>query len=1213
MRSLRTTLTFWFLGLFSLVLVALAVGSGIHEYRYIIHDEATAMTQVSRLIAEIVENKEGEITNYLSRVAARLPHNPDEAANYLKTLRFPYLPLESTFFLLDDTGKISRVFEPSLEPFVGISLSNLADVRELVKTHKPTISKIHISPFTGRRVVSMNFPSWQGGNLRVDISTGLFLNLIEKAQKTTGKYFLIFDKSGKVYSHPAQAFPGDLAGMGLTASNWKEIRKGTGHPVRFTFNGKRVWGVFTVVKPLGLITGALIPESMVYDKVIQSIMPLVVIGVISLLSLFFIVYWIFLSFVASPLEKIATEVSMFDQGITPIAPSAGRGFGEWAFLIKRFNEMATRIQGQILEIKRLETMLRNILDSSPAIVVALNAEGHIWYLNQAGARLFSVLPEEVKGKTLQEVHAGLLPYEEKAEKVMRTGEPLFFRTEPWVKGTMVDGAIYPLMADGIEGVVIQWLDVSEKYRAREAYRRRLEEIFSHMNDFIYVANSKNRIELVNEKLARYLGEDVIGRPCYEVLRHQESVCPDCRLKEIKKGRVVKQRFLNEEDKRYYDALFIPFVNEDGTLSRLSILRDVTEDTKIQEALKASEAAYRALFEGAPVGMSVHQDGRFVMVNAAMCQIVGYAKEELVGASIFKIIHPDDIDFIIERVKNLTEGGGEAPPAREKYLRKDGSVAEVLVSGMPTSYHGRPAVQTVVVDLSEQARLQLSLLRSEAFSTQILEKALDPILIVKPENYEILDTNLPAPRFFGVPYDEIVGKSYLEFVAAEERDEVRENFKRIEETGSLHVMGRHLRLPSGERLVNLSVVRVKTPEGEDRDVTFIKDLTEFMSLQQRLAQAQKQESLWQMAGGFAHDFNNLLAIMFGYLDMIDLTEKEDRKKEYFRKLREISIRARDLVQNILLFSRENQGERLSFPVPEIVSSVLDLVRPALGSKVDLKVEVCNPQDMIYVDKTQMVQVLLNLMINAKDAIGDDAVGTITLCTRARECTLSEAEPLDIAPGKYVEFSVRDTGPGIPEGIQQRIFDPFFTTKARAVQKGTGLGLAIVNSIVKNFEGHVDFESFSDGTVFRVLIPVSKEDAQFENESRNGEFVGGTGKILVVEDEELLRDLLCEMLGEMGYGTESAGDGLEAVEKVRAAPHGFDMVIMDLAMPRMGGEEALSAMLKIRADLKVVIMSGMVDNATQSRLLGMGAVSFVKKPVMASVLSQTIQQVMNPLDR
>gem|GEM_PF-4469739 len=1057
----------------------------------------------------------------------------------------------------------------------------------------------------------MNFPSPQGWILRVEISSGLFLSLIKHAQQSIKTGIFILNRRGDVFDHPARMFPGDLPVMGLVTDRWDEIKKADGNLLSFRFKGKKMMGVFMPLEPFGLIIGTVFPASAITHEVFNSMAVLCGMGLIALMLLAAVNYWMLLLFVIYPLENIASRISDFTLGEeeTVLPSSLGRGSREFAVLVNRFNLMSRRIHIQIREIARLESMLRNILDSSPAIVVALDTEGKIWYINRAGETFFSISRRNVLGKELHDLNPMLEDYERRIQEVSKTSKPQFFRAQNWLRGGMVDSSIYPLVANGIEGVVVQWIDVTKKFKAREVYRKRLEEIFSKMDDIIYVMDEDYRLELVNEKTSRHVGksaEDIIGHYCYEVIKGRKSVCPECRFGEIKEGKVVKDRIISDIDGRYYDVLSIPLVNDDGKVSKLTVLRDVTKHIAIHEALKSSEKAFRALFERAPVGMSVHRNGKFVMVNAALGEILGYDPQELIGASIFTVLHPDDKEFVKERLKRISQEGKPVEVAREKYMRKDGSIAEVLVTGIPIVYQGEQSVHTVVVDMSEQIRLETSLLRSEVFSAQILEKSLDPILIMDTET-EIMEANYPASRFLGLPAEEIIGKNFLEFIDPVERKNTEETIGVLEKDGFASVMGRKLKVPSGEKIVNISLVRVKTPQGDARDVMFIKDLTEFVRLQQRLAQAQKQESLWQMAGGFAHDFNNLLAIMFGYLDMMELSRGNPEHDDYFMKLRDITIRARDLVQNILLYSRESQGNRRLCALKELFDTAVDLVKPTIGSNVELSVEVLHPKDTIFVDMTQMVQVILNLLINAKDAIGEDSNGMITVKTGRKELSKHVATLLGAQPGQYVEISISDTGGGIPEDIRHKVFDPFFTTKSKGARKGTGLGLAIVHSIVKNYGGHIDFDTSTAGTTFRVLIPLEKEGREIKYTQVNPSFVRGKGRVLIVEDEPMLRGLVGEMLERLGYEAGFAGDGLEAIEKLREMDLKWDLVVMDLAMPRMGGEEALAKMMEIHPEMKVVIMSGLVDPETQRRLLEKGAMAFIKKPVTISGLSQVIARV------
>jgi len=1213
MRSLKTVLTLWLVFFFMIVLLVMAVGIGHHEYTHIRQDMYHSLLRTNRMVALLVGEKEATLSGFFSRVAEKLPAEKAKAAKVVKEALFPQIPANVTVFLLDASGIISETFPPSLRSFKGISLINLKEIAAAVRRHKAAMGGVYVSPFTGLRVVPMVFPSSHGWILRVEIPTEIFMALVRASVKATGTRLFVFNKDGDILLHSGQEFPGDMAGLGLTTDKWKEIKHTPGSAMTFRLRGKKMVGSFAPLPPFDLSLATVIPQFMIITSVANSMKILFLIGLCALFILFFLSYRMLLSFVVSPLKEISSGIGT-EGPLISLEPLIGRGFREFSALIEAFNAMAGRIRSQMDKIARLESMMRNILDSSPAIVVALNSAGRIWYLNVAGERFFKVSKRDVAGKSLRDLDPGLSQYKTRVEAVLTAREPEFLRSEKWLNDRMVDGAIYPLVANGIEGVVIQWLDVSEKYRLRESYRSRLEAIFSHMEDLIYVVDPDYTIAFMNEKMVKLVGKNRRGQLCYEAIMNRETPCTDCDFSKIKNGQVAKRLFqVPLRPNISYDMITAPLVNEDGTVSKLSVLRDITENLATQEALRVSETAYRNLFEQAPVGMSLHQGGKFVMVNQALCDIVGYASKELIGASIFKIVHPDEIEFISERVNKVSSEKTVAEPAREKYVRKGGADIEVLVIAIPSVFQGKQAVQTVVIDLTEQSQLQASLLRSEAFSAEVLEKALDPIVVVDAETMTIVDANPPAEVFFSLSLDRLMGARWEDFFREEDLSEVEQNRTKLIRNGAVRVTTREMALPSGRRIVDLSVIVVETADEQSRYIVFIKDLTEFKAVQERLAHAQKQESLWQMAGGFAHDFNNLLAIMFGYLDMIEVVSGGAPKLQaYVDKLKGVSERARDLVQNILMFSGTDEGERKPHGIREIVDAAVDLARPVIGQLVDFTVVIANPDDAIFVDKTRMVQILLNLLLNARDAIGLGKPGKITLKCRGKQVAEEEGKAMELVAGLYEEIVVSDTGAGIPRDIQDKIFDPFFTTKGKGTQKGTGLGLAIVHGIVSNYGGRIHVSSSEEGTQFSLLIPlretVEVAEAVVEDVT-DTDTVKGKGRILIVEDEALLRDVSRDMLEMLGYQVDEACDGREAVDMVAATPDRWDVILMDLSMPRLGGEEALKIMRDLRRDLKIMILSGLADEETRQRVLEAGATAFVRKPINMSILSDVIRRVLS----
>jgi PAS domain S-box-containing protein len=348
----------------------------------------------------------------------------------------------------------------------------------------------------------MTFPSPHGWILRVEIPTEIFMDLIRASVKTTGARLFVFNKYGDILLHSGEEYPGDMAGLGLITDKWKEIKRTPDSTMTFRLRGEKMVGSFSRLPSFGLFLATVIPEARIVTSVANSIKVLFFTGLCALLILFFLSYWVLFSFVVSPLKEISSgiEAEGPSGAVISLNPLSGKGFREFSALIKAFNDMAGRIRSQMDKITRLESMMRNILDSSPAIVVALDAEGRLWYLNEAGEKFFRISRRNVEGKSLRGLNEGLSGYEARVDAVLTAREPEFLRAEEWLEGRMVDGAIYPLMANGNAGVVIQWLDVSEKYRIKEDYRNRLEVIFSHMEDLICVVNSDYRLELMNKKM-----------------------------------------------------------------------------------------------------------------------------------------------------------------------------------------------------------------------------------------------------------------------------------------------------------------------------------------------------------------------------------------------------------------------------------------------------------------------------------------------------------------------------------------------------------------------------------------------------------------------------------------------------------------------------------------------------------------------------------------
>ena len=370
-----------------------------------------------------------------------------------------------------------------------------------------------------------------------------------------------------------------------------------------------------------------------------------------------------------------------------------------------------------------------------------------------------------------------------------------------------------------------------------------------------------------------------------------------------------------------------------------------------------------------------------------------------------------------------------------------------------------------------------------------------------------------------------------------------------------------------------------------------------------AHAQKISSLGSLAGGVAHDFNNMLAGIMGHADLLLADEQDPRRQKRINAILAAAKRSSELTSKLLAFGRRGKNRKESVDLAAAVKECLALIQPSLHPDL----EVCTRlEDGLCVDgdPSQLQQVLVNLCINAVEAMGGK--GTLTIATRTLELQAAQATDRSLTPGTHVELSVADTGAGMNDETLQRIFEPFFTTKTTKDHMGTGLGLPTVLGIVEGHQGAVEVKSrVGAGTTFKIYLPVgvlSPERPQLERHTN-----GGRGVILVVEDEPSLRDLAKSALESLGYAVETAEDGLAGVELFRAWHPRLRAVLLDMKMPNMGGLEAFGHMQRIDASVPVIICTGYGENEEVQQILSGGGAGLLPKPYRVAQLAEALEQV------
>lgn len=388
---------------------------------------------------------------------------------------------------------------------------------------------------------------------------------------------------------------------------------------------------------------------------------------------------------------------------------------------------------------------------------------------------------------------------------------------------------------------------------------------------------------------------------------------------------------------------------------------------------------------------------------------------------------------------------------------------------------------------------------------------------------------------------------------------------------------------------------------------IRDISKLRQLEKQLRQAQKMEVIGTLASGIAHDFNNILSIIMGYIDLsLDSRTNEIVIKQNLRQAMKAAHRAKDLVQQILTFSRRGEKQKGPVRINPIVKEVIKLIRASLPATIEIRQDISEKQYIVLADPTQLHQVMMNLCTNAAQAMQKDGgVLEVVLSDLNRDLESIYEEPL--APSPYLRLTVSDNGPGMSAEIKERIFEPFFTTKKSG--EGTGMGLAVVKGIVKNIDGEISVESEpGKGTSFHLFLPLLEEDAGVE-EREEKDIPRGREHVLLVEDEAVLLNIVSKMLKRLGYKVVPSSSGLEALEDFRSNPGKYDVVITDLTMPGMTGIQLARELIKITPEIPIIICTGFNEGINRNHLKDLGMEGFIMKPYSMEKLSNAIRDVLD----
>ncbi|MDI1266984.1 MAG: PAS domain S-box protein [bacterium] len=622
----------------------------------------------------------------------------------------------------------------------------------------------------------------------------------------------------------------------------------------------------------------------------------------------------------------------------------------------------------------------------------------------------------------------------------------------------------------------------------------------------------------------------------------------------------------------------PIKSSSGTIIGIAkVARDITDSNKTRQALRQQTEELRRIFETSQdLILVMDAKGTIAQISPSCRAILGYRPKEMIGHLGDTFIHPDHLENARLEMRALQRG--ERPKISDaRCMHKDGHT--VWLSWLGT--WSQPAQRFFFVgrDMTDSRQAQESLRESEQLARGIIDTALDAF-VQMDESGAITDWNSQAEKIFGWPRSEAIGAKLSDLIVPDTHREAHcAGLAHFLRTGHGPILGRRFEIEAMRRdgqeiRVELSVTELRRRDGFVFN-GFMRDLTDRIAAEDRIRQAEKMEAVGQLTGGIAHDFNNILTVITGTIEILaDAVHDEPQLAAITRMIDEAASRGADLTQHLLAFARKQPLEPKETDVNTLIIDTAKLLQRTLGEHVEIESvfedEICPA----IVDPNQLATAILNLALNARDAMPDGGKLIIETGTTILDENYARTHN-DVRPGRYALIAVSDTGTGIPAAMLDKVFDPFFTSKGPG--KGTGLGLSMVYGFVKQSAGHIMiYSEEGHGTTIKMYLPPATGALRAHESTLVPTVEGGDETILVVEDDKLVRDYVLTQLHSLGYVTLDAANTAEALAIVHAGEP-FDLLFTDVIMPGLNGRQLANEIMKVKPGLKVLFTSGYTENA------------------------------------
>jgi len=877
----------------------------------------------------------------------------------------------------------------------------------------------------------------------------------------------------------------------------------------------------------------------------------------------------------------------------------------------------------ITELKQTESgliqqqaVMSSIFDAaSIGIGVAIN---HIFYsANNSLCEMLGYSSEELHGRSVQTIFFSEQDYQGETGIYETLKETLSIKREACLKsknGAPLDVymSIAPLDSnDFSKGVAFSVIDISKRKEAEaalESQKATLSAIFKSTPAGIGLIRDCH-FQQVNDRFCEMLGYDQSGllasgmsrslcQEFYQVINEEMAV-------QIKKdGLGLHETQFKRQDGSTIDVMLsaAQLDPQDATQGFTFSALDITERKKAEKKLKVVADEFTAVLNNFPeilylIDIETYE---IIFANKKLIDTLGF---DPVGHVCYTVIQDffKPCDLCSQSIKQITEKGKVYTwEHHSEYYNKDFLISEQLI-GWPD---GRDVRMKIIVDISQQKAAE----RKIQQQAELLDKAHDAISLRSLEG-KILYWNKAAELIFGWTREEILGKS-AELIHAEENiSAFKEALKTVVDTGEWIGEFETKTKDGGDLIIDSHWTLVNNAEGKPTSILSIStDVTLKKQIERQLLRTQRLENIGMLAGGIAHDLNNILSPILLSIQYLKMKVQDPSISDILDSVRQSAQRGADMVKQILLFSKGRESKRMPVKVHHLVKEIERLIQDTFPKRISVALHIPKTLHSINGDPTELHQVLLNLCVNARDAMQDNGDLSITAENVVFD-TASPDIPPDVKPGTYIHISVADTGTGIPKHLLDKIFDPFFTTKEAG--KGTGLGLFTVHGIVKKHNGFLTVQSMTGkGTTFHLYFPADANLGHQAKKTMQSDFEAGHGEtILIIEDEAPLRNIMTQILDAHGYKVYVAENGACGTDLFVQHKHEIDAIIVDLVMPVMDGVSTVYAIRHISPALPIIVCSGEGTKVELASSLKIS--SFLNKPftteTLLKIISSTLSEV------